>query len=140
MAVIDASVYVALVNAHERDHSSSWAWFEQALVADEAIVAPVILLSEVAAALGRGLGDLMLARRVVQQLVHSEVVELIPITLAMAEQAALIAAEHRIRGCDAVYVALADQLSDTLVTLDRQQLERGAALVDVRAPQSLISR
>jgi predicted nucleic acid-binding protein len=70
----------------------------------------------------------------VQQLARSEVIELIPVTLAMAEQAALIAAEHRIRGCDAVYVALADQLSDTLVTLDRQQLERGAALVTVRAP------
>jgi predicted nucleic acid-binding protein len=134
MAVIDASVYIALVNAHEREHSSSWAWFEQAHAADESIAAPVILLSEVAAALSRGLGDPTLAHRVVQQLARSEVIELIPVTLAMAEQAALIAAEHRIRGCDAVYVALADQLSDTLVTLDRQQLERGAALVTVRAP------
>jgi predicted nucleic acid-binding protein len=80
------------------------------------------------------MGDPTLARRVVQQLVRSEVIELIPITLTMAEQAAAIAAEHRIRGCDAVYVALADQLSDTLVTLDRQQLERGVALVTVCAP------
>jgi predicted nucleic acid-binding protein len=29
----------------------------------------------------------------------------------------MIAAEHRIRGCDAVYVALADQLGDCLITL-----------------------
>jgi predicted nucleic acid-binding protein len=70
----------------------------------------------------------------VQQLARSEVIELIPVTLAVAERAALIAAEHRIRGCDAVYVALAEQLSDALVTLDRQQLERGAAVVPVRAP------
>ncbi len=134
MAVMDASVYVALVNAQEREHSSSWAWFEQARSADESIVAPVILLSEVAAVLSRGVGDPTLAHRVVQQLTRSAVIELIPITLAMAEQAALIAAEHRIRGSDAVYVALAEQLSDTLVTLDRQQLERGAALVTVRMP------
>jgi predicted nucleic acid-binding protein len=134
MAVIDASIYVALVNAHEREHASSWAWFEQARAAEESVVAPVILLAEVAAALSRGMGDPTLAQRVVQQLARSEVIELIPITMAMAEQAAVIAAEHRIRGCDAVYVALADQLSDTLVTLDRQQLERGAALVTVRAP------
>jgi predicted nucleic acid-binding protein len=52
----------------------------------------------------------------------------------MAEQAASVAAEHRIRGCDAVYIALADQLDDVLVTLDRQQLERGAAVVAVREP------
>jgi predicted nucleic acid-binding protein len=134
MAVIDASVYITLVNAHEREHSSSWAWFDQARAADESIVAPVILLPEVAAALSRGVGDPTLAHRVVQQLARSEVIELIPVTTAIAEQAAVIAAEHRIRGCDAVYVALADQLSDTLVTLDRQQLERGAALVRVRVP------
>jgi hypothetical protein len=54
--------------------------------------------------------------------------------LAMAEQAALIAAEHRVRGCDAVFVALADQLSEALVMLGRQQLERGVAVVTVRAP------
>ena len=134
MAVIDASVYIALVNAHEREHASSWAWFEQAKAAEESVVAPVILLAEVAAALSRGMGDPTLAHRVVQQLARSEVIELIQITVAMAERAAEIAAQHRIRGCDAVYVALADQLSDTLVTLDRQQLERGAALVTVRAP------
>jgi predicted nucleic acid-binding protein len=134
MAVIDASVYIALVHAHEREHSSSWAWFEQARAADESVVAPVILLAEVAAALSRGMGDPTLAHRVVQQLARSEVIELFPVTMTIAEQAAEIAAEHRIRGCDAVYVALADQLSDTLVTLDRQQLERGSALVTVRAP------
>jgi predicted nucleic acid-binding protein len=134
MAVIDASVYIALVNAHETEHASSWAWFEQAMRAEESVVAPVILLAEVAAALSRGMGDPTLAHRVSQQLARSEAIELIQITMAMAERAAEIAAELRIRGCDAVYVALADQLSDTLVTLDRQQLERGAALVTVRAP------
>ena len=75
-----------------------------------------------------------MAHRVVQQLARSEVIQLIPVTLAMAEQAASIAAEHRIHGYDAVYVALADQLSDMPVTLDRQQLERGAALETVQAP------
>ncbi len=134
MAVIDASVYIALVNAHEREHSRCWAWFEQARAADELVVAPVILLAEVAAALSRGMGDPTLAHRVVQQLVRSEVIELVQITMAMAERAAEIAAEHRIRGCDAVYVALAEQLDDCLVTLDRQQLERGAKIVTVRTP------
>lgn len=134
MAIIDASVYIALVNAHEKEHASSWAWFEQARAAEESVVAPVILLAEVAAALSRGMGDAPLAHRVVQQLARSGVIELVPITMPIAERAAEIAAEHRIRGCDAVYVALADQLSDTLVTLDRQQLRRGAALVTVRSP------
>jgi predicted nucleic acid-binding protein len=132
--VIDASVYVALVNADEQDHESSWVWLEQAVAAEDGIVAPAILLAEVAAALSRGVGDPALAHRVLRQLASSEVIELIPVTLATAEQAAVIAADHRIRGCDAIYVALADQLDTCLITLDRQQLERGAALVTVQAP------
>ena len=134
MAVIDASVYVALINPHEKDHASSWAWFEHNQAAHEPIAAPAILLAEVAAALGRGTGDSVLTQRVVQQLKHSGVIDLIPVTLALAERAAIIAADHRIHGCDAVYVALADQLGDCLVTLDQQQLERSAAIVATRAP------
>jgi predicted nucleic acid-binding protein len=134
VAVLDASVYIALINAHEKDHARSWIWFEQVQKAQEPIVAPVILLAEVAAALSRGLGDAALAHRVVQQLRQSEIIELVPVTLTLAQQAAALAAGHRIRGCDAVYVAMADQLGDCLVTLDRQQLERGAAIVDTREP------
>jgi len=134
MAVLDASVYVALVNAHEKDHARSWAWFERTQAAGEPIVAPVILLAEVAAALSRGLGDLELAHRVVEQLKGSAAIELLSVTRPMAERAADIAAEHRIRGCDAVYVALADQLDDCLVTLDRQQLERSTAIVTTQRP------
>jgi predicted nucleic acid-binding protein len=45
MAVIDASVYVALVNAGENEHAASWAWFERSRAAKESIVAPAILLA-----------------------------------------------------------------------------------------------
>jgi len=134
MAVIDASVYVVLVNAHEREHGSSWAWFEQVKAAQEAVVAPVVLLAEVAAALSRGVGDPVLTHRVVQQLLHSSLIELTPVTKALAGRAAAIAVDHRVRGCDAIYVALAEQRGDQLVTLDRQQLERGSAVVAVRQP------
>ncbi|MFC2037260.1 type II toxin-antitoxin system VapC family toxin [Chloroflexota bacterium] len=134
MPVIDASVYITLMNEHEDAHTSSWAWFEQAQTTQEPVVAPAILLPEVAAALSRGIGDSALAHRVVQQLRHSEVIELIPVTLTIAGQAATIAANYRIRGCDAVYIALADHRGDSLITLDRQQLGRGAAIVAVREP------
>ena len=127
MAVIDANVYIALVHAHEPDHARSWTWFERALASEESIRAPVILLAEVAAAFSRGVGDHELARQVVQQLARSRTIELVPVGLTLAEHAASIAADHRIRGCDAVYVALAEQLNECLVTLDEQQLERGAA-------------
>lgn len=134
MAVIDASVYVSLVNAHEKAHASSWTWFEDTQARDERIVAPVILLAEVASALSRGVGDPELANKAVQQLRESSLVELVPVTRNLAEIAAVIAAEHRIRGCDAVYAAVAARLDDELVTLDRQQLKRAASIIRVRKP------
>lgn len=134
MAVIDASVYVALINANESHHANSWAWFQQAQSARELLSAPVILLAEIAAALGRGMNNPSLAHRVIQQLLHSKVVDLVPISPMLAERAAALAADHQIRGCDAVYVALAEQLSDYLITLDQQQLEHGSAVVTTRKP------
>jgi predicted nucleic acid-binding protein len=134
MAVIDASVYVALMNAHEAAHDVCWAWFERARRLGKPLRAPVLLLAEVAAALSRGVSDPLLAHQVVQQLVQTQTVELYPMTVELAEQAAGIAADCGIRGCDAVYVALAEQTRDGLVTLDRQQLERGRAVVAARRP------
>ena len=134
MAILDASVYVALVNAHEKDHARCWDWFEQVQATREPVIAPVILLAEVAAALSRGIKDTPLAHRVVQQLTRSSRIELIPVTQRLASDAAAIAATHRIRGCDAIYIALARQSAERLVTLDRQQLERGASIVETCEP------
>ena len=135
MAVIDASVYVALINAQEPEHAASWAWFEAAREAREPLAAPVILLAEVAAALSRGVGDPpQLALQVVRQLEGASVIELVPVTPPLASRAAAIAASQRIRGCDAIYVALAEQMGARLVTLDAQQLERAAAIVETRRP------
>ena len=122
------------MNAHERDYASTWAWFEGAQSRQEAISAPVIVLAEVAAAVSRGVGDMALACRVVKELQDSKIIDLLPVTSAMAERAAEIAAACPVRGCDAIYLALTEQLSDCLVTLDVQQLERGAEVVATRKP------
>jgi len=134
MPVVDASVWVALFKSDEAGHEASRAWLEDARRRGESLVAPVIVLAEVAAALGRGLGDPALARRSMDLLRTEHFVKPFPVTEAMAQRAGSLAAEHRIRGCDAIYVALARQLGMPLVTLDRQQLERGAAVVATRVP------
>jgi predicted nucleic acid-binding protein len=138
MPVVDASVYVALMNAQEAEHGSSWAWFQKAQAAGDPILAPVILLAEVASVISCGIGDPEPAHRVVEQLQNSKVIELIPVIPTLAERAAAIAADYRVRGCDAVYLALAEQLDDFLVTLDRQQLERGAEVVSTCKPEGLL--
>lgn len=131
MAIIDASVYVASINQHEEFHERSLAWLHQAIAAKIPLHAPAILLAEVAAAIGRGQNDVELAHRAVSLLRNSRLIRLRPVSIALAESAAKIAWEKRIRGCDAVYVALALQLSQPLVTFDSQQARRSSAIIQV---------
>jgi predicted nucleic acid-binding protein len=136
MPIVDASVYVALVNTHEEHHSRSWSWFQGVQEKGDPIIAPAILLSEIAAALSRGTGDNELAKRVIANLKKAGVVEIIPVTLSLADLAATIAADHQIRVCDAIYVAAAKQFTEPLITLDQQQLERAASVVQTLEPSS----
>lgn len=134
MAIIDSSIYVASINQHEEFHERSLEWFHQAIAAKLPLLAPAILLAEVAAAIGRGQDDVVLAHRAVSLLRNSRLIHLHPVSIALAESAGRIAGERQIRGCDAVYVALALQLSQPLVTLDRQQARRSSGMIQVIEP------
>lgn len=134
MAIVDAGLYVALVHEGEAGHSDSWAWLHAAQARREALRAPAILAAEVAAAISRGTASPELAHQIVVQLMTSNVVELVAISTHLAGRAAVIAAEHRLKGCDAVYVALAERMGDILLTLNHEQLERGSALVATMKP------
>jgi len=102
----------------------------------EGVVVPALLLPEVAAALTRGDSDLELASRSVAWLRSAAFVTIAPLDEALAARAAEIAATCRLRVSDAVYVALAERLDQPLVTLDRQQLERGASVVVTQEPSA----
>ena len=133
MPVLDASACVALFKSDEQGHKASREWLAQAGQGDEPIVAPAILLAEVAAALGRGLGDLMLTDEALR-MIRFGFVEIFPVTETLAAKAATIASRQRLRGCDSIYVALAEELKMELVTFDQEQLQRGAAVIQVRTP------
>jgi predicted nucleic acid-binding protein len=53
---------------------------------------------------------------------------------ALADRALRLAADACLRGSDAVYAAVSQQYGTTLVTLDRQQLERLPSIVRVICP------
>jgi len=132
--VVDASVVVALFRADDPGHAASRTWLDRTLDLDEPITAPSILLAEVAAALARGLDDDALAFRAVDTILQGPLVELHPVTAELGQAAAVLATSCRLRGCDAVYAALASTLQVPLVTLDRQQLERAAGAAETRRP------
>jgi predicted nucleic acid-binding protein len=134
MAVIDTSAYVSWAIATDANHYAAQAWIGQALRRRESIAAPWILAAEVASAVTRNTGDITLAVQVVHTLTSAGLVHLVPVGPVLAQQAAMIAAQFRIRGCDAIFVALAASTGETLVTFDKQQATRAAAVVAVHQP------
>ncbi len=135
MATIDASVLISLFNTRDRQHAATVTWFREAVADGEPLRAPVTVLSEVSAAIAAGTGDKQLARDVEAHIRHSPLFELLPVALPLAERAATLAAEHQLRGTDAVYFAVAETLGDRLVTLNPRQLQRGNSVVETARPR-----
>ncbi len=133
MPVVDASVYVSVANRADRHHARCLRWLESSLEQDQPLIAPGLIVVEVAASVRRLTGDQKLAERVAAELAEGELIELVPLTLERSQRAAEIAAATGVRGADAVYLALARELDETLVTLDRQQLRRGAVAASVES-------
>lgn len=135
MATIDASVLISLFNTRDRQHNATKTWFREAVADGEPLRAPVTVLSEVSAAIAAGTGDKQLAREVEAHIRHSPLFELLPVALPLAERAATLAAEHQLRGTDALYFAVAETLGDRLVTLNPRQLQRGDTVVETTRPR-----
>ena len=136
MAVVDASVWAARFLRKDRAHERAKAWFARAVDERLVIHVPAVALAELAGAIARQTeqkrGNRLAGEAVaVLQASGAKVVE---VSHALASRAAQIAAKHRVRGCDAIYVALAEQLSEPLVSLDAEQLSRGGAVVETIEP------
>ena len=131
MSVVDASVASAVFIADDPFHDVCLAWLLAALDAGDPLRGPTLLLPEVTGAVRRVTGDEGLARATAEELGTGVVWELVPVTVALASRAAEIAATLAVRGADSVYVALAAELGEPLVTVDDQQGDRAAGLVAV---------
>ena len=135
MTVVDASVWVALHHGGDRFHARCAGWLERLLIEGGPLVAPTLLEVEAAAALRRLTGDEQSAQEVLAESSDLGFLELIPLTVPRAHRAAALAMSTGVRGADAVYLDLARERNDVLVTLDRQQLDRGAGVVAVEEPR-----
>ncbi len=135
MYVVDASVWVSRFVPTDVHHQPSYRWLEAAITRGELLAAPALLLAEVAGAVSRRTGRPELAVRAVDLLEQLPNGRLVPVDAQLARLAAALAGQFQIRGGDALYVALAQQLGFSLVTWDREQAERGSAATPVFAPQ-----
>ena len=134
MPIVDASVILAAILPDDPQHEASKAWIDNIVNSGQHFTVPTILLSEIAAPLGRAYNQPELAQDLVSQLVSAPFSKLRVVSIPLAQRAATIAARYKIRGCDAIYVALAEAMDEELVTLDNQQGERAKDIVQTCQP------
>ena len=75
-----------------------------------------------------------IAAALVTQIQQWPGLQLLPLSLALAQRAAVITSAQRLKGADAVYVALTEAHADTLITWDKELLQRGPAVVPTITP------
>ena len=136
---VDASVFINGFNPYEEGYEHSRRLLARMQEEAVPIVVPTLLLPEIAAAIRRGRDDQDLAHRFAVRLRRLPHLVLVPVDEVLAQQAADVAAQYRLRGSDAVYAAVALRFGSTMVTLDREQRERVAAVVTARAPSEALA-
>jgi predicted nucleic acid-binding protein len=136
--VLDASVFLNAFNPIERGSEQSKALLLRLQQDGVPLIAPYLLLPETAAAIGRGQNDPQLAQRFALALQRFPGLVLIPLDKVLARQAVAIAASHRLRGSDAVYAAVAQRFGCPLITLDREQHDRLAAMFTTYYPVEIL--
>jgi len=139
MHVVDASVWVSRFVREDSHHKSSRSWLEKVLFRSERVIAPGILLPEVAGALARRTNRPDLARQVVAALERLPTLRLVPVDKELAELAAGLAAELRLRGADALYVAVAYRLGIPLITWDHEQKKRSEKVIVTLTPEEALA-
>jgi predicted nucleic acid-binding protein len=137
--VVDASVLIAAVLPNEPFHADAKALMQRLMDVGVYLSLPTIAVAEVAAAIARGAGDERLALAVAAGYSVRPDLHRVAVDGALGDLAAEIAARQRIRGCDAVYVALAHREQAVLITLDSQQRERAPSSVTARTPAQALA-
>jgi predicted nucleic acid-binding protein len=135
MYCIDASVFINAEIEGEQFHEYSAKLMQNIRERGITVIVPEIVLPEISSAIARGTDDPENALEFVKELKQIPNIVFVPIDMELAEESSRLAAQYRLRGCDAIYVAVAFMFSARLISLDKQQSERAAECIDVATPQ-----
>jgi len=100
---------------------------------------PTILVPEAAAGIARPTNNVTLAGRTTNSIIRFSGMNLVEIDENRALLAAAVSITHRLRGADAIYVAIAQEFGTTLITWDGEMLTRGAQAVTVMTPSDWLA-
>lgn len=138
--VIDASVFISGSQTGEADHPSCLQFLSRIRqVAGVRVTCPTLVIPECAGAIARITGEQRLAERIVSIVEDCPGLRLLDLDAEFAEVARSVAVSCRLRGSDAVYVAVAKRINGLLITLDREVLTRGVAVASISSPMQWIA-
>jgi predicted nucleic acid-binding protein len=136
---VDANVFAAASRPEEPHFAESRAMVVELRRRATILVCPTLTVAELIAALSRATGDDALAHRVAVQFRALPGLSLVGLDEPLAWAAGHLASMNRLRGADAVYLAVAQQHSATLVTWDNEMLQRCAAAVPTLTPAAWLA-
>ena len=135
---IDASVFVNAFNPHEEGHAESLQMLAAIQERGDPVIVPALLLSEIASAVARATDDSVGARQYADATAILPHLTIVTLTVPLARHADALAAAHRLRGADAVYLAVARRYGTTLVSRDEEQRTRGSAIATCQTPEETL--
>jgi predicted nucleic acid-binding protein len=140
MFTIDASVYINALNPDEVGSAESQVFLARVHQQGITVFSPTLLLVELAASVARVFNDTQ------QGVAYARSVQRLPghtwlaLDERLTEVALTLAAQHRLRGADAIYTAVAQETGAVLVTLDQQQLTRLPQTVRAVTPDEALAQ
>ena len=133
MIVVDASVWVSYYNFADANNAASATWFKQQLNSQTPLVIPTLALPEIGGAIARRM-DQTQARNIISNLRNLSSLIIIEVDDTLGRQAATLAIDLRLRGADAVYVAVAQYFNLPLITWDVEIINRSKNVIQVNTP------
>ncbi|MDA0241965.1 MAG: PIN domain-containing protein [Chloroflexi bacterium] len=138
MYTIDASVWVNSFDEREAGSQTSRAFLQQVATQQLPVFVPYLLLVEVAGAISRARQTAEQAQQFSAALRALPNVAFIGLQEELTQEAVRLAAQHRLRGVDAIYAAVALYTQSTLISPDQEHLTRLQGVLKVESPQQAL--
>ncbi len=134
MLTVDANVFISASTPTEVFHADSDNFLLRAGRGGVLFFCPTLVLPEIASGIIRPTGDVVATQEAVRRVQTLPGLTLVDLTDQRALRAARAVSDYRLRGADAVYIAVAQEHGTTLITWDKEVLTRGAQAVPTMTP------
>ncbi len=138
MWTIDTSVFIRAFTPTDKNHAVCKKLLSLLEQEQSSLIEPILVLVEIAGTISREFRDSIKGRVFAEDLKANDAIRFIALDDDLAQLALEIAADQKLRGADAVYVATALRHGTNLISLDAEHLTRAKGIISVYTPTEAI--